>query len=113
MYEEKFKNLSEVNRDTLVFPSLTGQEINAHTFNALCWKGTTVRGNYRKGVVTELVEQGLVTVYRPQYNTRHTFVTQCLESGVSVVQVAKWVGNSPEIIMKHYAGIINQVEVPE
>lgn len=53
MYEE-IKNIPETNRDALVFPSLTGQEINAHTFNALCWKGTTVRGIYRKGIVTDL-----------------------------------------------------------
>jgi hypothetical protein len=36
-----------------------------------------------------------------------------LEKGVTVVQVAKWVGNSPEIIMKHYAGTIRQIQVPE
>ncbi len=36
-----------------------------------------------------------------------------LEAGVTVTQVAKWVGNSPEIVMKHYAGTIRQVHVPE
>lgn len=70
------------------------------------------QGNWKQKVGS-LVEKGLVERYRPQYNTRHTFITQCLEHQVSVPQIAKWVGNPPEIIMKHYAGTISQVQVPE
>ncbi|MBD2771667.1 tyrosine-type recombinase/integrase [Iningainema tapete] len=81
-----------------VFKSPKGGLIDAHNFLNRAWK-------------TILSE--LDIPYRPQYNTRHTFITNCLEAGVSVVQVAKWVGNSPEIIMKHYAGTIRQVQVPE
>lgn len=81
-----------------VFQAPKGGVIDAHNFLNRAWKT----------VLSELEIQ-----YRSQYNTRHTFITNCLESGVSVVQIAKWVGNSPEIIMKHYAGIIKQVEVPE
>lgn len=50
--------------------------------------------------------------YRPQYNTRHTFITLCLEAKVPVAQIAAWVGNSPRVIWEHYAGLI-QCEVPE
>lgn len=71
----------------------------------------TFQDNWKRRV-NDLVNLGKVEGFRPQYNTRHTFITNCLESGVSVVQVAKWVGNSPEIIMKHYAGTIQQVQVP-
>ncbi|MBL1174623.1 tyrosine-type recombinase/integrase [Pantanalinema sp. GBBB05] len=81
-----------------VFQAPKGGVIDAHNFLNRAWKT----------VLSKLEIQ-----YRSQYNTRHTFITNCLESGVSVVQIAKWVGNSPEIIMKHYAGIIKQVEVPE
>lgn len=88
---------------SLVFPSRSGKEIDAHNFLNRVWKP----------VVENLVTDAKVRSYLPQYNCRHTFITLCLESGVSVVQVAKWVGNSPEIIMKHYAGTIKQVEVPE
>lgn len=98
------------NPDSLVFPSKRGREISAQTFIENAWKG---RDGRDKGIVTQLVKDGKVRRYRTQYNTRHTFISLCLEAGVSVVQVAKWVGNSPEIIMKHYAGIIKQVEVPE
>jgi integrase len=32
---------------------------------------------------------------------------------VDVVTVADWVGNSPEVIYKHYAGMIDNVELPQ
>lgn len=99
------------NPDGLVFPNRRGQPINAATFLHNVWSGEESKGKI--GIVTGLVKDGKVERYRPQYNTRHTFVTQCLEAGVSVVQVAKWVGNSPEIIMKHYAGTTRQIQVPE
>lgn len=92
-----------VHSEALVFPARNGREIDAHNFLNRIWKP----------VVESLVKEGRVREYLPQYNCRHTFITNCLEAGVSVVQVAKWVGNSPEIIMKHYAGIIKQVEVPD
>lgn len=86
------------NPNSPVFQAPRGGMIDAHNFLNRAWKT----------VLSELRIQ-----YRSQYNTRHTFITNCLEAGISVVQIAKWVGNSPEIIMKHYAGIIKQVEVPE
>lgn len=96
--------------ESLVFPGRKGGLLNARSFIENAWKG---RSDRSEGIVTRLVREGKVQRYRTQYNTRHSFITHCLESGVSIVQVAKWVGNSPEIIMKHYAGIIKQVEVPE
>lgn len=91
------------NPEALVFPAKSGKEIDAHNFLNRVWKP----------VVQNLVKDGKVKQYLPQYNCRHTFITMALEAGVSVVQVSKWVGNSPEIIMKHYAGTIRQVQVPE
>ncbi|GAB4199870.1 MAG: hypothetical protein Fur006_50920 [Coleofasciculaceae cyanobacterium] len=99
--------------DALVFPSLTGKEINAHTFNALCWKGTKVHGKYHDGIVTRLVKEGKVERYRPQFNTRHTFITLCLRIGISIVEASEWVGSSPDVITKHYAGVFRQFQVPE
>jgi integrase len=91
------------NDDDLVFPSKTGNILDAHNFLNRVWKP----------IVEGLVKDGKVQEYLPQYNCRHTFITMALEAGVTVVQVAKWVGNSPEIIMRHYAGTIRQVQVPE
>lgn len=99
--------------ESLVFPSPEGKEIDDHNFLSRAWKGYKNRhGNKVDGVVTRLVKEGLVSEYRSQYNTRHTFITQCLEAGINVVQIAKWVGNTPEIIMRHYAGITAYIQVP-
>ena len=95
--------LDEVSSETLLFPARSGKEIDAHNFLNRVWKP----------VVENLVKDGKVKQYLPQYNCRHTFITMTLEAGVTVVQVAKWAGNSPEIIMKHYAGTTRQVQVPE
>jgi integrase len=92
----------------LVFPNPRGQYIHNNIFTDRVWKG---RKDYR-GIVTGLVNQGLVERYRPPYNTRHTFITLALANGLTVSQVASLVGNSPEVVLKHYAG--SQVlEVPE
>jgi integrase len=65
------------------------------------------------GIVKQLAVEGAIDGYRPQYNTRHTMISQCLEAGISPIQIAQWVGNSAEIIFRNYAGIINRVSVPE
>ena len=70
------------------------------------WKGKLRGGGSNSlGIVGELVRQGAIACYRSQYyHTRHTFITECLAAGIPVKVVAAWVGNSPEIIYKHYAG---------
>lgn len=72
-----------------VFTSPQGKEINSKNFLIRAWKP---------------ILEGLGIPYRSQYNTRHTFITDCLKRGVDVATLAKWVGNSPEIIYQHYAG---------
>jgi integrase len=65
------------------------------------------------GIVRQLAADDVIDGYRPQYNTRHTMISACLEAGISPVQIAQWVGNSAEIIFRNYAGLINKIEVPE
>jgi len=65
------------------------------------------------GIVRQLAADGAIDGYRPQYNTRHTMISACLEAGISPVQIAQWVGNSAEIIFRNYAGLINKIQVPE
>lgn len=93
--EIKPKNYSP---DQLLFTSPEGMTIDAHNFLMRAWKKAF---------------EELPIAYRPQYNTRHTFITHCLESGVPVAQIAAWVGNSPKTIWQHYAGVISSVGVPE
>jgi integrase len=56
--------------------------------------------------------------YRNLYNCRHTFITLAMRggggrSGLSVQDVAKLVGNSPEIIYRHYAGTMVDLSLPD
>jgi integrase len=98
-----------------VFYSPTGGLISNTRFSNQVWKGCKAAKNKKpyKGVVTELVNQGLIERYRCFYNTRHTFITLALESGLSVSQVAKIAGNSPKIILDHYASSVLKIEIPE
>ncbi|MEA5574052.1 site-specific integrase [Calothrix sp. UHCC 0171] len=88
--------------DGLVFPSpVDGYEIKSDTFVRI-WKS----------VLNPLIESGLVSRYRKPMTCRHTFISRCLESGITPQQVALWVGNSPQVIFEHYAGISKDVDVP-
>ena len=88
----------ETNPDDLVFPAPTGKWIDIHNFRNRAWK---------------TVMSSLDIEYRKPYQTRHTFVTMALEADVSIPQIARWVGNSPQVIMDCYAGTIRKVAVPE
>jgi integrase len=86
------------NADSLVFPAPEG--------------GFIVQDNFRKRVWKKIL-QGLGLQYRVPYQTRHTFITLCLDKGIDAKDIARWVGNSPEIIYKHYAGSRHNLQVPE
>ena len=82
----------------LVFPSPAGKMIDTNNFRNRIWKR---------------VLDGLGIEYRKLYQTRHTFITHALEAGMDAKDVARLVGNSPEIIYRHYAGKKRKLEVPE
>ncbi|WP_250126018.1 site-specific integrase [Chroococcidiopsis sp. CCMEE 29] len=50
--------------------------------------------------------------YRRPYNCRHTFVSHCLQSGLSPVEVASLSGHRLECLYQHYAGIISSPSIP-
>lgn len=49
--------------------------------------------------------------YRP-YDLRHTAISRWIEAGIPVAQVAKWAGNSSEVIWKHYCNTTQEYEMP-
>lgn len=60
----------------------------------------------------ELHAAGLaVHRYRP-YDLRHTAISRWIEAGIPVAQVAKWAGNSSEVIWKHYCNVTQEYEMP-
>ncbi|MFN6537050.1 MAG: tyrosine recombinase XerC [Nostoc sp. EkiNYC01] len=97
------QGLSRGNPTDYVFTSLQGCVINNHNFLLYHWRPN----------ITRLVEQGLVERYRPAYNTRHTAITRMLESGLTMAEVARVVGNSPRVINEHYAGVSRSTVLPE
>jgi integrase len=88
----------------LVFTSPAGLIINNGNFTNRVWAGCKSGNKTYKGILTGLIASGAVTGYRCPYNTRHTFITMMLAAGLTCSQVASLVGNSPAIILKHYAG---------
>lgn len=101
-----------VNDDRPVFTSVKGNEINIHTFHCV-WHGTKNHDKYYVGVLEKLAKEGKIERYRPPYQTRHTFITLCIDAGIDAKDVARWVGNSPEVIYRHYAGNKRDLQVPE
>lgn len=90
--------------NNFVFGNPKTTPLSVNDFNNQHWKGRAKNGTYTDGVVTRLVSEGTVERYRTLYNTRHTFITLSIQSGVDVATVASWVGNSPQTIYKHYCG---------
>lgn len=101
-----------IDEDRPVFTSIKGNEINIHTFNCV-WHRTKNHKKYYIGVVEQLAREGKIDRYRPQYQTRHTFITLCIDAGIDAKDVARWVGNSPEVIYRHYAGNKRDLQVPK
>lgn len=85
-------------KNQLVFPAPGGGCINIQNFSRRHWKPCL----YRLGIE-----------HRPPYNTRHTFITFCIEQGMAPQNVAELVGNSAEVILSHYAGIKRDLIAPD
>lgn len=84
--------------ESLVFPGYSGEWLDTASFRKNVWKP---------------VLDGLGIEYRKPYQSRHTFITLALENGLDAKDVAKLVGNSPEVIYRHYAGNKRELFVPE
>ena len=95
-----------INPKNFVF-SLNGSPIEYCNFYSV-WAG---RKNGSKGVVGNLMEQGKIKTYLKPYATRHSFITWQLKAGVTPANVAKIVGNSPEMIYKHYVSADEDAKV--
>lgn len=105
---------SDSKPDDLIFKGKKGAYIDFGDFHNHAWKGYKNRhGNQIDGIVTQLVQQGTVSEYLKSYAIRHTFITLALEHGLDAKDVARLVGNSAEVIYRHYAGNRRELFVPE
>jgi len=85
--------------EALVFPSREFKFIDWHNFTNRAWAK----------VMASLPE----IEYRNPYQTRHTFCSLCREADIPSIQIAKWVGNSAQMINRVYAKPTDHIQVPE
>lgn len=105
---------SDVNPNQLVFPyHYDGDYINLNFFTNHIWRGTNNNGYVSDGVLKPLLDSGIIERYRPPYNCRHTFITMMLNRHIPVATVAEWVGNTPYVVYKYYAGTDKSLIPPE
>ena len=78
-------------KDDLVFPAKNGGPIDDHNFRNRAW--------------VTILEQANIP-YRKPYNTRHTFISHALESGMNPVMVAELTGHDVKTLYENYAGCI-------
>ncbi|WP_228040254.1 site-specific integrase [Nodosilinea sp. LEGE 07088] len=83
----------------LVFPGPKGKYID--------WGNFTTRG--WQSVLASLPD----IEYRNPYQTRHTFCSLCREADIPSIQIAKWVGDSAQMIDRVYAKPTDHIQVPE
>jgi integrase len=60
--------------------------------------------NFWTLTMTSLIASEKISRYRPQYQTRHSFVTRCAENNIPPAVVAKWIGDRPSTVLNHYQG---------
>jgi integrase len=87
----------EIDRGRLVFTPPKAKYVDMHNFSSKKWKPI-------------LIAAGVD--YRKLYSIRHTYITFCIDGGMDAKDVAKLVGNSPEIIYRHYAGAKRNLVAP-
>jgi integrase len=72
------------------------------------WAG---QENHRVGLIETLIKEEKVKTYLKLYATRHSFITWQLKAGQTPANVAKLVGNSPEMIYQHYVSADDDAKV--
>lgn len=82
----------------MIFPGIKQGYLDFDSFRKNVWKR----------ILTNLEFE-----YKKLYQTRHTFITLALENGLDAKDVARLVGNSPEVIYRYYAGNKRELFVPE
>ena len=85
-------------KDELVFTSLKGLPIDDHTLSQRCWRNTL---------------KALNIEHRALYTTRHTFVSHCVDSGLTVAEVSSITGHNPKVLLDHYLGSVKKPHLPE
>lgn len=84
-----------------VFLTEKGKPIHWDNFYG-CWAGKRNKFGNIDGVIEILSRENKVKYYLKPYATRHSFITWQLANGMTPANVAKLVGNTPQMIYEHY-----------
>ncbi|TAG46170.1 MAG: hypothetical protein EAZ33_06490 [Oscillatoriales cyanobacterium] len=109
----------------LCFPNKKGKYIPITSLQE-AWRGFkktraladgTEKTYYYPGVVTQLVEEGVIGGYLPQYHTRHTYITLTAHANAhnnnALLHIATACGNSVDVILRHYLGVSESIQIVE
>ena len=78
---------NKVKLNSFVFPSPKGKYLDHSNFSSRAWKSILAKANIS---------------YRKSYQTRHTFITMCVEAHYNSTVIGRWTGTSAKMIDKHY-----------
>lgn len=76
-----------VNPESLLFASPKGKFIDHHNFANRAWKTILTK---------------CAIPYRKSYQTRHTFISLCVEAHINSTAIGRWTGTSAKMIDNHY-----------
>jgi integrase len=94
----KYQSNRLIENSNLVFPTPNGKLMDSSNFRDRAWRWVLEECQLK---------------YRKPYQTRHSFATICVEAGYSVVDIAKIMGNSPQVVLANYAGATRDLVAPE
>ena len=77
----------DVDLESLVFTSPKGKLIDHHNFANRAWKSVLAKCKIP---------------YRKSYQTRHTFISLCVEANINSTAIGRWTGTSAKMIDNHY-----------
>jgi integrase len=84
--------------EDLVFTTPTGKCIDDHNISQRCWRVTL---------------KTLSIPHRSLYQTRHTFASHCIDSGMTIQETADITGHDIKVLYKHYLGSVKKPKLPE
>lgn len=84
---------------------IEGKTMNRHYLNR-AWYGKYRNQKFYPGIVKALELDGKLEYLKPSA-TRHTFISLQVRAGVEIKFLADSVGNSPQVLFKHYLGSNN------
>ncbi len=77
----------KMNLESLIFTSARGKFIDHHNFSSRAWRSILGKCNIP---------------YRKSYQTRHTFISLCVEQNINSTVIGRWTGTSAKMIDNHY-----------